>query len=315
MTADRLGRLLRWYPPEWRERYGAEMTALLEDAYGTASAVPWRERMGLARSGLAERARAAGLLGSVPDPAEQVRAGSALVLCGWALFVIAGAIFAKFADGWSVPAPSSDRWVASAAYDAVAVLGAVGCALVALAALLAAPAFVRLIRDGRWESVRRRVGRAVAAAGTAALLLVGALSWAHHLSQHDRNGGLPVYSTLFVIVGLAVVVAVLSAAAAGARVARRIESPPRVVRILGVLALAVGVVMVLLAAGIVVWWCWVAVHAPDVLRNGIGNGFPYASNTAPPTLVVTGGLIVMGVVLAVSGTRRVARSWRAAAGD
>ena len=125
--------MIRWYPPEWRERYGPEMTALLEDTYATPGAVPWRARMGLLRFGLAERARAAGLYGSAPGPAEQVRAGSVLVLCGWALFLVTGAIFAKFADNWSVAAPSTARWVASDSYDAVAVLAALGCALVALA--------------------------------------------------------------------------------------------------------------------------------------------------------------------------------------
>ncbi len=314
MTADRFERLLRWYPPEWRARYEAEMTALLEDSYATASAVPWRDRLGLARTGLTERVRATGLVGAASGPAERVRGGSVLVLCGWALFVVAGAIFAKFADRWSATVPSHGRWVASAAYDAVAVLGMVGCVLVAVAALLVVPAFVRLIRAGRWESVRRPLRRAVVAGATAALLILGALSWAHHLSPYDRNGGLSGYSALFVVLGVTSVAAVLSATAAAVNVARRLELSPHVVRICGLLALAVGFVMVLLFAGILVWWCWVAIHAPNVLLNGIGNGFPYTSPTVPPTLVVAGGLMVLGLVVAVGGARRVAHSWRAAGG-
>ena len=174
MTADPYGRMIRWFPPEWRQRYGPEMTALLEDTYATPGAMPWRARMGLLRSGLAERARVAGLYGSAPGPAEQVRAGSVLVLCGWALFLVAGAIFAKFADNWSVAAPNPARWVASDSYDAVAVLAALGCALVALAALLAVPPLARLVRDGRWETVRRPMRRAIVAGGVAVVLFGGA---------------------------------------------------------------------------------------------------------------------------------------------
>ena len=217
--------MILWYPPEWRERYGPEMTALLEDSYPTPGAVPWRARMGLLRSGLAERARAAGLYGPAPGPAEQVRAGSVLVLCGWALFLVAGAIFAKFADNSFVAAPSTARWVASDSYDAVAVLAALGCALVALAGLLAVPPLARLVRDGRWELVRRPVRRAMVSGGVAVVLFGGALAWAHRLSQHDRNGGLAIYGALFVVVCLAAVGAVLFATAAAASVARHVELP------------------------------------------------------------------------------------------
>ena len=47
-------RLLRWYPPAWRRRYGAELLALLQDTYGDAS-LPLRGRLSLIRAGIAER--------------------------------------------------------------------------------------------------------------------------------------------------------------------------------------------------------------------------------------------------------------------
>jgi hypothetical protein len=49
-------RLLRWYPPAWRHRYGEELMALLEDTYGTGP-LPRRCRTSLFRSGMIERAR------------------------------------------------------------------------------------------------------------------------------------------------------------------------------------------------------------------------------------------------------------------
>ena len=211
------------------------MTALLEDTYATASAVPWRARMGLARSGLAERARGNGLWRdrrSGPGRAGARRL--VLVLCGWALFVVAGAIFAKFADSWSAtapnrgalgrqrrpttPSPSSPRS---------------GCALVAVAALLAVPSLARLIRDGRWESVRRPMRRAVVAGGVA-VVLFGARSPGPTTSARTTETAVcPLYSALFVVLGLASVAAVLCATAAAVSIARRVRAPRPVVRVAG----------------------------------------------------------------------------------
>ena len=64
MSAHTFERVLRWYPPAWRSRYGDEMAALLEDTYVSASDVPLGERVALATSGLAERVREADLVGS-----------------------------------------------------------------------------------------------------------------------------------------------------------------------------------------------------------------------------------------------------------
>jgi len=80
--ADRFERLIRWYPPTWRARYGVEFVALLEDTHGQGD-VPWRERLAIAKSGSVERARSAGLLGDSAGPDERIRAGSLLILCAW----------------------------------------------------------------------------------------------------------------------------------------------------------------------------------------------------------------------------------------
>ena len=87
--------LLRWYPAEWRARYGSEMEGLLEDTYGSASCVPRRVQFDLARSGLGERARAVGVIDAGLGASERRRDGSLLVLVGWALFALAGACFGR----------------------------------------------------------------------------------------------------------------------------------------------------------------------------------------------------------------------------
>ena len=56
MNADDARRLLRWYPRDWRRRYGDELVALLEDMFGDEP-LSVRCRMSLCRAGTIERIR------------------------------------------------------------------------------------------------------------------------------------------------------------------------------------------------------------------------------------------------------------------
>lgn len=49
-----LRRMLGWYPRSWRDRYGKEMSALLEDTYADGG-IPFRSRLALIRAGVGER--------------------------------------------------------------------------------------------------------------------------------------------------------------------------------------------------------------------------------------------------------------------
>ena len=300
--------MLRWYPPAWRVRYGDEMTALMEDSYESPRHVPVRERLNLVRSGLAERGRAIGIDGFSPSPADRVRDGSILVLCGWGLFLIAGGGFAKFTDRWQAGTPKSARWLAGVGFDTALVMGVAGCALVVVAAVLIGPSFARHVRDGGWERVRRPVVGAVAAVTIALVVLAALVGWAHQLNAGDRNGGLPVYSAAFVVAGLVVVGAVGVGTAAAVAVARRTALSSRTLRLLGVLAIVLTAVMALLLAGMAAWWGAEAAGAPQVVLDGIGNGVPYLSITLPPTLLGAGLLMLVGLVLGAVGSFRVARS-------
>ena len=72
-------RLLRWYPPQWQERYGDEMTALLHDRYANAGrhapAGPLGPRKQFQRGGACSGDRSDRILHENADraPAEQVR--------------------------------------------------------------------------------------------------------------------------------------------------------------------------------------------------------------------------------------------------
>lgn len=308
MTVENYEHLLRWYPSRWRERYGEEMAALLEDSYATASEVPLRQRVSLAWSGLAERARSAGIVGWSQDPDVRQRGGWLLVLCGWAFYVVAGAIFVKTADHWATESPPAGHWVATGGFNVVGAAAMAGCLVVLLAALVVVPAFVRFVRSGGWREVSRPILVALGSFAASAVLFVILVAWAHSLSAHGRNGGLPIYGWFFILVSLAFFAAVGSGTAAAVAVARRVELSRRAVWAVGVMAIALVGVMALALVSLVAWWASEAVHAPGFLAQVIGNGMPFQSSVAPPTLLASGVLMVFGLSLGGAGLVRIVGS-------
>jgi hypothetical protein len=308
MTVEGYEHFMRWYPSQWRERYGDELAALLEDTYATASEVPLRQRLGLAWSGLGERARSAGLVGWSQSPDLRLRGGSLLVLCGWSFYVVAGAIFAKSADHWSSGSPSAGHWVAAGGFNVVGATAGAGTLLVLLAAGVVLPGFVRFVRSGGWREVRRPILVSLGSFAASALLFVILVAWAHSLSGHDRNGGLPIYGWFFVLVSLVFFAALGCGTAAAIAVARRVELSHRTLRALGLMAIALVGVMALTIVSLVAWWTSEAVHAPGFLAQVIGNGMPFQSSVVPPTLLASGVLMVFGLALGLAGLVRIVGS-------
>jgi hypothetical protein len=306
---DRFIRLLRWYPPSWRARYGGELAALLEDTHGT-NAVPFRQRCAIAWAGTAERARTAGLLGDSAGPNERLRAGSILVLCAWGLFMVAGGIYAKFTDNWFAMTPALHRELPQAGYAAVQWAGVVGVALVVAAAVLVVPACVRLLRQGGWASLRRPLLRALTVGAGAVALTAALVVWAHQINAHDRNGRLLAYGIVFVVWSLVLIAAVAATTAAAVAVGRRLDLSRPILQMLGSLAVALAVTMAAVLAAVIAWWSAMATNAPWVMRQGIGNGFPFTSGTIPPTLVLVGMLMLIGVAVAAAGIVRLAPALR-----
>ena len=299
-------RILRWYPPVWRDRYGDELVALLEDTYG-GTPPPRRARLGLVRAALVERLRQAGLSGG--DPADQVRSGSVMVLWAWAAFVVAGAGFAKFAEHWDAATPPAARRLPADAYGAVQWAAGVGAAAVAVAIVVTLPALIRFLGDGGWRQIRRPVGRAAIVAAATAVATVGLVAWAHHIGPAQRNGPLVPYAGAGALWALMVVASIGTCTAAATSAARRLRLDRRVTVALGVLALLAALAMVAIAVGTLVWWGAVAVHAPWFLS---GEPLGVAGSPAPPLLVGAGLLMALGLAVAAGGAHRVARSLRRA---
>jgi hypothetical protein len=309
----RFDRLLRWYPPSWRERYGDGMIALLEDAYAQG-AVPWRVRLSLARTGLVERFRASGLVGASTGRSEQLRAGSLLVLCAWSAFVVAGSIFAKFSEHWSSSTPPLHRSLASVGYHIVEGAGAFGAVVVAVAALLALPPFIALLRSGGWSSLRRPLHRVAIAGAAIAVLTAALVIWAHALSSHDRNGALVPYEAAFLFWSAAVVVAIAVTTGSVVAVVGRLDFSYRKIRMLSAMALALVASMMAVFAGVVLWWVQEASAAPHFLANNIGDGIVATSRLFPPAMIVASLLMVLGLAAATGGVTRLTRSLHAKGG-
>ena len=102
--------MLRWYPAQWRARYGEEFTELL---LADLSEQPrsWRRSADVARSGLLARLAGAGLTSHPPeptDPALAARASLATLACALAAFLtFATAMWAQLTIGWQWAPPAA----------------------------------------------------------------------------------------------------------------------------------------------------------------------------------------------------------------
>ncbi len=296
---DRSG-ILRWYPEEWRARYGDELMALVHDRYGTGR-VPLTARASMMRAGSAERLRHAGIVGGTVSHERRVRGASLMVLCGWALFVIAGSAFAKYAEHWDLVTPRHDRSIPSAAFVAVQVAAAAGVVLFSVAVLVALPALVRRIRERGWDTVRTPLRATILTSGVALAATVTIIVWSHHSTPTPLNRGLWPYK----IAGMVWVILVLAAIACGTAaiiaVVTRLELSRGATRTLGILAVAMATVLLVILAGVTIWWISLAINAPWFFGGTRGA----ISAAAPPAMIGVGAVMVVGLVLGMYGAARV----------
>ena len=154
-------RLLRWYPRAWRERYGDELLALIQDTLDEGRPT-WRLQLSVITGGLRERGHQAGqaIRAAIKRP-------SGLDL--WAKMLAAGSMVAILPQNLSESPPPARGWQAVAAFDAVLAAVALTGAVVVASGLAALPALVRFLRAGGWPKIRRRVawagGASVVAGG------------------------------------------------------------------------------------------------------------------------------------------------------
>ena len=190
--------MVRWYPAAWRERYGDEMAALIEDQLGDQTPT-LRFRLSIARAGLRERAIGSAIVGRSAAPSERARTGALIVLGAWSAFVIAGASFSKLAEHFSVVVPAPHRALPWTAFQVVQIAALIAASLFAVGIVMALPAVSRFLRAGGWSTVSRSVLRSAVLGGAAAASTIGLAVWAHAISSAQRNGTDPGYGVAFVV--------------------------------------------------------------------------------------------------------------------
>ncbi len=297
--------LLRWYPRAWRERYGHELAALMEDHLQDRRP-SLRFRLSMACAGLRERAHHGGLLGEGRPPAERVRAGSLLVLWAWAAFVIAGANFSKLSEHFAQALPAASRAVPQAAFLVVQALAGTGAILVLVGALAAFPAFVRFLRAGRWPNVRRQVLLAVPVTGLTVVATVGLGVWARSLSTFQRNGGSFAYELAFLADAALIAATLVLWTVATVATARHLDLSPRLLALEATLASALALAMAAMTAATAVWWGALARSAPWFLH---GTALEGAGSPIDRRLLLTMVTMLAAVVVAAWGVIRIGRSW------
>ncbi len=292
---------LRFYPRAWRERYGDEVRAMIED--DLAGRDPGRSyRARLAASGLRERARQSGLAGDAPATSRR-RAGSLVVLYAWVALCAAGGSFAKASEHYRAALAPAQRAEPMLAYHLVVGGAVAGALLVALGALVALPDLLAARRSGRARGVGRAAAVALAVSVGVVAATVALALWAHHLDPAQRNGADWLYSAAFVAWALAGV-ATLGLWARAAGRAASITLGVRALAIESWLAVAAAAAAALVAAAGTWWWALMAARAPGFLAPSPG------ASVVTVQLVGTLGLMALCVAAAGYGVARIARARR-----
>jgi len=208
-----LAKLLRWYPRAWRERYGDEFLAMVEDTLD-GRRPGWRLRLGAARAGLREQ--------------YHVLSGSARqrFMNRWGMFVMAGCLLVGSVDEFGHPS-ATGTWPAVAAMTALAALAVVTGAAIVAAVAIARRSLVRFLRAGGWPKVRRRIIWAVAATATVACVL----TWLAVLRTSMAPGQLSTsraYGNVLSVVTVLCVAAIGLWAMAARAVTEHLDLEPRI---------------------------------------------------------------------------------------
>ena len=300
----RLQRLLRWYPPDWRTRYGEEFLALLEDLLnGSPPGVLFRVRV--AASGVRERVFSAGLFANRSSAHVQRKTGSLLVLAAWSATCVGGVSFVKVTEHYSSSLPASSRGAAEFAYNLTAGAGIMGSLLVFVAALVAMPSFTRWLRGAGWSQFLERLAMPAIVTIAAIGATIALSTWAHHLDYAQRNGGDVAYSAAFLVLATLVVSAVGLWTSAVVRLALSVPFPASILLWEARLAGGVAISSFVVVGGASLWWFEVARHAPWFIS---GAHYGVGSSTWSIPLGMTMGLLGVATIVAAWGLSRIGTS-------
>jgi hypothetical protein len=309
-AARRASRLLRWYPRDWRARYGEEFAELLIADIGERPA-SWRRHADVAISGIVARLIPTGLTGHAIDPADQVRASLASLGCLLGVFLSVGmAMWSQLAIGWQWSEPD-----ATATFAAMVLMSGTMLVFGALAVLAAVPVAWRVAtRVAHRQSHGLALPSLLFFAGAAFLVIgsrhfsngwpgtgghpwahqglvpggVAAFAWASTLSVSSywaHPGALASFPATELAWMAASPVAIILLLIGAARTIRRTDLSPRTLRYEAVLARIAAVGMLAFLVGACAW----------VVNRGFGP-----RNLFHAGAIDMAGLIVMAAALVVS---------------
>jgi hypothetical protein len=289
-------KLLRWYPRTWRERYGEEFLAMIEDSLdGRRPGL--RLRMSVARAGLRERVRQVRLAGQ-KGALRAVRGLGGMPGVGMAFLV--ASIFASLPLDLKRAPPASRDWQTDVALYALAGLAVVTVAVIAAGGLAALPALARFLRAGGWPKIRRRVvwaaGATVAAGGGLAGLVI--LVRSHTYAQLNVSWayvcGQPVaLLTLMVALGLWV--------RAAKATARRLNLTPRIRAVEKTLGVVTVAAITLMTGVRLIWIASIESSLPSLL---LGTALIVVLGVAVIGLIAFLGLAIIGRTKGAAGPGR-----------
>ena len=155
----RAQRLLRWYPVSWRQQFGVEFGALIEDELSERPRSAWRT-VDVIRKGLAARCVDLGITGKPIDPARRLSAGlastslvsvlfTAVAIHPWAWTMLAW-------SGWAPRRPGVVQTVTTGAMTA-ALLGLVAVLSFGIVALAVSSLYL-IVRRSQWALALPAVG-------------------------------------------------------------------------------------------------------------------------------------------------------------
>jgi hypothetical protein len=169
------GRLLRWYPKQWRSRYGAEFLELL-DAEIREHPWSWRRNLDVTWHGLSARLTSAGLTRHATESDAQAGARLASAGCALAAFLAFGAsMWAQLAIGWRWSEPDT-----RATYTAMFVMSIAMLLVCTLLVMGAIPVAWRVVKAVAHGNSRFLVGPSSLFLVGASVLVIG--------SRHFENG-------------------------------------------------------------------------------------------------------------------------------
>lgn len=284
--------VLRAYPRAWRDRYGEELVALIEDSHPSGR-LPVGVAVAVSAAGVRERIRQ-GATG-----AEAARSGGRLITWGWSLIVLAGIAMAKVSEHWQAAVPPGAQRVPSIGISVASASALVVAVLAAVAVAVATPSLIRFVASGGLTQVRRTLATAVAACAAVVVATVVAIATSH---PSTSSGGVSVAGLLWASL---VVVATLALTALATATERHLVLSDRVRAAHRALARAAGVAALGAVIGLVVWFVAVWHDAP---RYFSGSGSGLFNAPWPFTMVPVVFSLVVGVACVVGGERRLTRT-------